>query len=65
MALKYSVTGYKQKTEIFLVIRGGSRTAATSQMECFVTIVNGWLSDHQLAENLILVFGLYVRKKRG
>ena len=24
--------------------RGGSRTAATSNMECFVTIVNGWKS---------------------
>ena len=22
--------------------RGGSRTAATSKMECFVIIVNGW-----------------------
>ena len=26
----------------FLVIRGGSRTATTSQMELFVIIVNGW-----------------------
>ena len=25
-----------------LVFRGGSRTAATSKMECFVIIVNGW-----------------------
>ena len=25
-----------------IIIRGGSRTAATSKMECFVIIVNGW-----------------------
>ena len=24
------------------MIRGGSRAAATSKMECFVIIVNGW-----------------------
>ena len=27
---------------ISLILRGGSRTAATSKMECFVIIVNGW-----------------------
>ena len=26
----------------FIFIRGGSRAAATSKMECFVLIVNGW-----------------------
>ena len=25
-----------------IFLRGGSRTAATSKMECFVIIVNGW-----------------------
>ena len=25
-----------------VIFRGGSRTAATSKMECFVIIVNGW-----------------------
>ena len=27
---------------IFSLLRGGSRVAATSKMECFVIIVNGW-----------------------
>ena len=27
---------------IMVVYRGGSRSAATSKMECFVIIVNGW-----------------------
>ena len=27
---------------IWLIFRGGSRAAATSKMECFVMIVNGW-----------------------
>ena len=30
------------KTTLRIVYRGGSRTAATSKMECFVIIVNGW-----------------------
>ena len=29
---------------IGIVLRGGSRAAATSKMKCFVIIVNGWLS---------------------
>ena len=28
--------------KMYLVIRGGSRTATTSKMEHFVIIVNGW-----------------------
>ena len=27
---------------IITLVRGGSRAAATSKMECFVIIVNGW-----------------------
>ena len=27
---------------VLTLLRGGSRTAATSKMECFVMIVNGW-----------------------
>ena len=27
---------------LYMNTRGGSRTAATSKMECFVIIVNGW-----------------------
>ena len=33
----------KQRVIIFNIVnRGGSRAAATSKMECFVTTVNGW-----------------------
>ena len=34
--------GYPDKLLIEKVPRGGSKAAATSKMECFVTIVNGW-----------------------
>ena len=30
------------RCKIYSIIRGGSRTAATSKMESFVIIVNGW-----------------------
>ena len=30
------------KEKIKIKLRGGSRTAATSNMECFVMIINGW-----------------------
>ena len=32
----------KSKVQKDLVTRGKSRTAATSKMECFVIIINGW-----------------------
>ena len=38
-----STFSQKSNTRVFLFnIRGGSRAAATSKMECFVIIVNGW-----------------------
>ena len=36
------------------VTRGGSRAAATSKMECFVIIVNGWKSLTIIAKHSIL-----------
>ena len=41
------MTQYKSSTKTFLFLfynatRGGSRAAATSKMECFVIIVNGF-----------------------
>ena len=30
------------KRKLYLRVRGRSRAAATSKMECFVIIVNGW-----------------------
>ena len=46
MFLKYFVTGFlhvaHKRHQIMVITRGGSRTAATSKMEHFVMIVNGW-----------------------
>ena len=38
----------------YLSARGGSRAAATSKMECFVTIVNGWKPLTIIAKHSIL-----------
>ena len=37
-----SKSGKTQKIKYEVIFRGGSRTAATSKMERFVIIVNGW-----------------------
>ena len=38
----------------FIFIRGGSRAAATSKMECFVIIVNGWKPLTTITKHSIL-----------
>ena len=36
------MSSYLLAAVFFIMIREGSRTAATSKMECLVIIVNGW-----------------------
>ena len=42
------------KVNDFRSIRGGSRTAATSKMELFVIIVNGWMPLTIITKSSIL-----------
>ena len=51
--LKFSSSNVYLKIPDFR-IRGGSRAAATSKMECFVTIVNGWKSLTIITKHSIL-----------
>ena len=39
---KKMMSSYLVAAVFFIMIRDGSRTAATSKMECFTIIVNGW-----------------------
>ena len=41
-ATKKMMSSYLLAAVFFIMIREGSRTAATSKMECLVIIVNGW-----------------------
>ena len=50
--LRWSVL--EKPRERCLVVRGGSRTAATSKIERFVIIVNGWKPLTIISKHLIL-----------
>ena len=45
---------YKDRIIRMTKVRGGSRTAARSKMECFVIIVNGWKPLNIITKHSIL-----------